>query len=536
MVPDIAKKGHSFTGAFAYYLHDKRQGDGQHPQTAERVAWTETLNLMTDDPDTARKIMTATAMQSDQLKKAAGVKAAGRKSTQHVYAYALSWHPDEAEGLTKADMMAAVGSTLKELKADHLQAVAVCHTDQKHPHVHVIINRVDPSDGRMHGFKNDRLILSDWANRYERERGQIVTPAREEKRKKREQHQDKKKRLDYAKQKRAEAAARPKDDLSPAAMLKDLGDAQKARHRQEWQELSVSNKDRRTAIYDDYRIRIKAAATLHRQEMKPIWREYYAEARERKNAFEDRERNVLGKVKNAFAATTFQHLRGTIDGSGKLSATFSNALSSQKRRAAFDDRLTIDKVALQQRLKGILDGEISELQTARKSALEGQRKTFDHSRAELIERQNIEREKVREAWRQLRTRPRDRSVDMRSTEGNEPVKNEFDASRKPPALTPKQPIKSATVSTPSPAPTPSGEVPRPTTHRQDVPAKDWKKSAPVQPAPRGLDGTEQASKDWKKTGAEKKDVQPPKDWGKKVERSSEIKKAPTPRRDLDRSR
>ena len=536
MVPDIAKKGHSFTGAFAYYLHDKREGDGQHPQTSERVAWTETRNLMTDNPDTARKIMTATAMQSDQLKKAAGVKAAGRKSTQHVYAYALSWHPDEAEGLTKADMIAAADSSLKELEADHLQSVVVCHTDQKHPHIHVIVNRVDPSDGRMHGFKNDRLILSDWANRYERERGQLVTPAREEKRKKREQYQDKQKRLDYAKQKRAEAAARPKDDLSPAAMLKDLGDAQKARHRQEWQELSASNKDRRTAIYDDYRTRIKAAAALHRQEVRPIWRKYYAEERERKQAFEDRERNVFGKVKNAFAATTFQHLRGAIDGSGKLSATFSNALSSQKRRAAFDDRLNLDKAALRKRLNAVLDGEVSELKTARKSDLAGQRQSLDHSRAELIERQNVEREKVREAWRQLRTRPRDRSVESISTEGNEPVKNEFDASRKPPAPAPKQPMKSATVSTPSPAPAPRGEVPRSTAQRRAVPAKNWKKSAPVQAAPRGLDGTEQASKDWKKTGAVQEDVQPPKDWGKKVERVSEIKKAPAPKRDLDRSR
>lgn len=530
MVPDIAKKGHSFTGAFAYYLHDKRQGDGQHPQTAERVAWTQTRNLMTDDPETARKIMTATAMQSDQLKKAAGVKAAGRKSTQHVYAYALSWHPDEAEGLTKADMMAAVDSTLKELKADHLQAVAVCHTDQKHPHVHVIINRVDPSDGRMHGFKNDRLILSDWANRYERERGQIVTPAREEKRKKREQHQDKQKRLDYAKQKRAEAAARPKDDLSPAAMLKDLGDAQKARHRQEWQELSASNKVRRAAIYDDYRVRIKTAATLHRQEVKPLWREYYAEEQKRKKAFEDRERNVFGKVKNAFSATTFQHLRGAIDGSGKLSATFSNALSSQKRRAAFDDRLNLDKAALRERLNAVLDGEISELQAARKSALADQRQSFDHSRAKLIERQNVERGKVREAWRQLRTRPRERSI-----EGSEPVKNEFDNSRKPTAPARQQPMKSATVSTPTPAPAPRGEVPRSTVQRQAVPAKDWKKEKPIE-QPRGLSGTDQVSNDWKKSGAAKEDVQPPKDWGRKVERSSEIRKAPTPSRDLDRSR
>ena len=60
MVPDIAKTGHSFNGAMSYYLHDKRQdGQDQHPQTAERVAWTETRNLATDDPERAKRIMIA---------------------------------------------------------------------------------------------------------------------------------------------------------------------------------------------------------------------------------------------------------------------------------------------------------------------------------------------------------------------------------------------------------------------------------------------------------------------------------------------
>ena len=62
MVPDIAKKGHSFNGAFAYYLHDKGA------DTAERVDWTETRNLMTDDPQAAKQVMIATALQADELK------------------------------------------------------------------------------------------------------------------------------------------------------------------------------------------------------------------------------------------------------------------------------------------------------------------------------------------------------------------------------------------------------------------------------------------------------------------------------------
>ena len=143
-------------------------------------------------------------------------------------------------------MVAAVDASLKELQAEHLQAIVVCHTDQDHPHVHVVLNRVDPMDGRMHPFKNDRLKLSDWANKYERERGNIVTPAREEKRQQREQYPDKEARQDYALAKRQEATARAQSDLSPAAMLKDLSEAQKLRHRQEWRNLSATNKDKRS--------------------------------------------------------------------------------------------------------------------------------------------------------------------------------------------------------------------------------------------------------------------------------------------------
>ena len=531
MVPDIAKKGHSFKGALAYYLHDKGT------DTAERVAWTETRNLMTDDPQAAKRIMIATALQSDELKKAAGVKTSGRKSNLHVYAYALSWHPDEAGTLDKAQMIAAVDASLKELKADHLQAVVVCHTDQKHPHVHVVLNRVDPFDGRMHGFKNDRLQLSDWANQYERERGNIVTPKREEKRQQREQNQDKKSRQDYARRKRDEAAARSKGDLSPAAMLKDLGDAQKSRHRQEWRDLSVDNKAKRNAIYDKYRNRIRDAAALHKKEVKPFWAAHFKNERDRKKAFDGREREFIGVVKNAMAATAYQHMTGKLDGKGKLSATFSNALSSQKRRVAFEGRLDIDKTKLREELKLILDHEIDSIKTSRKSALGEQRKSFDQSRTDLIETQDNERGKVREAWKQIYAARGSSAKYGISQKGHEPVKRDFDNSKRPVQSKPKQqPTKRATVSTPAPTPAPKGEVPRPQSKSQVVPkGKDWSKK-PVRADKSGLGGVAPAKKDWSRTGASKQSIQQPKDWSKKADRSSAVKKAPTPRRDLDRSR
>ena len=71
MIAQIAKRGTSFKGAGLYYLHDKKA------DTSERVAWTQTRNLQTDNPDMALRVMAATAMDKDRLKAQAGVSTQG---------------------------------------------------------------------------------------------------------------------------------------------------------------------------------------------------------------------------------------------------------------------------------------------------------------------------------------------------------------------------------------------------------------------------------------------------------------------------
>ncbi len=61
MIPHIAQRGHSFKGAGAYYLHDKKS------DTAERVLWTQTYNLPTQNPELALRVMAHTAMLSFHL-------------------------------------------------------------------------------------------------------------------------------------------------------------------------------------------------------------------------------------------------------------------------------------------------------------------------------------------------------------------------------------------------------------------------------------------------------------------------------------
>jgi hypothetical protein len=79
MVPAITEGGRSFKGAAAYYLHDKRQPGEAERMTGDRVGWTETVNLATDDAERAWRMMVHTAMMQGELKAASGEKATGRK-------------------------------------------------------------------------------------------------------------------------------------------------------------------------------------------------------------------------------------------------------------------------------------------------------------------------------------------------------------------------------------------------------------------------------------------------------------------------
>ncbi|WP_320197183.1 relaxase/mobilization nuclease domain-containing protein (plasmid) [Agrobacterium rosae] len=402
MVPDVAGTGHSFKGAFAYYLHDKRANDAL-PQLAssERVGWTETRNLATDDMHTAQRVMIATAKQADELKARAGVKATGRKSTKSVYAYSLSWSPDEAATLTRDEMVRAADASLKLLGAENRQAVIVCHTDQKHPHVHVIVNRVDPEDGRMLDGKNDHFKLSDWANEYERERGRVLTPRREEKRQQREQHPDKEKRREYIKQKRAAAKEQTHDPKTRAVMLRELGANQKVQHRDQWRDLAAREKTGRDQIYRASAATIAETIERHKAECKPIWAEHYRGKRAAERKFNQREKSVSGIVVNAWSAARHQQSTGQLNDRGLLTATLANVFSSKAREQAFLQAQELTRQQLASRLKSIGDKEVADLKGQRSQDLAKHRDLFQTERGTLIERQDGDRAKLREAWKQL---------------------------------------------------------------------------------------------------------------------------------------
>ena len=177
MVVKMSSPGRSFGGVADYCLHDPRvPGEAHHPESAERVEWTETRNLATSEGERAARIMAATAEASPDLKHLAGGAATGRKLEKPVCHYSLNWAKDETPD--RQEMSRAAEESLKALGMERHQALVVSHRDGQ-PHVHVIANRVDPESGQAAGLNRSKLKLSKWAEEYERGQGKIRCPQRE---------------------------------------------------------------------------------------------------------------------------------------------------------------------------------------------------------------------------------------------------------------------------------------------------------------------------------------------------------------------
>jgi len=170
MNPQVASGGRSFRGAFQYYMHDRGE------QTRDRIAWTHTENMLTDDPDKAWKVMAYTAKVQDRLKQASGIAATGRKAQKPVMAYSLSWHPDQKPD--KDHMLEAALESLKALGLQEHEALVVAHQDTPHRHVHVVVNRIHPVTGKVASSSNNFRKLSELAHQYSVKHGLDYSPQR----------------------------------------------------------------------------------------------------------------------------------------------------------------------------------------------------------------------------------------------------------------------------------------------------------------------------------------------------------------------
>ena len=194
-------------------MHDREA------KTSERVEFTETRNLPTNDPEKGMRWMSYTAMNADQLKERAGVDRRGRKSTAGaVYSFSLAWHPEqkpEQEEMTKAadSLMAKLGLS------DH-QAVYIAHNDADHQHIHGVVNLVNPENGKTAQVKMDHLTMSKWAEEYERKGGKVYCDARVQNNAERERLKQEKEQAEGLKQEFNKASDDKKKKQARSAFVK----------------------------------------------------------------------------------------------------------------------------------------------------------------------------------------------------------------------------------------------------------------------------------------------------------------------------
>jgi Relaxase/Mobilisation nuclease domain len=178
MIPRI-QTGSSFKGAGLYYLHDKRHEGEAERLTTDRVAWTHAINTLENDPEAVLSEMRRTAFDQPLLKMLSGNRIDGRPTEKTVMTVSLAWSPEQTP--TKDDMIEAGLSFLQHMKWEEHQVLFVSHDDTKHPHVHLIINRVHPETGMTIDDGWAKIRSQKWALAFERDHGHVYCAVREAK-------------------------------------------------------------------------------------------------------------------------------------------------------------------------------------------------------------------------------------------------------------------------------------------------------------------------------------------------------------------
>lgn len=221
MIPRVSRLGTGFSGAGLYYLHDKRELDDNRPsaeqymlhdkggaQTSNRLGFVELRNLPVRDPNPddrnacyeaaqkALRCMAWTAAHARDIRQASVAAAArgagmsyddyirtfnpyrGRPGQKPLYSLSIAFHPTKERMPTRQEMVTAADEVLAALGMSDRQCVIIQHTDTKHPHAHLIINRVSPETGLYAKTSNDFLRVSAWALDWERRTGLILCTER----------------------------------------------------------------------------------------------------------------------------------------------------------------------------------------------------------------------------------------------------------------------------------------------------------------------------------------------------------------------
>ena len=417
MVPNVTRGGTSFKGAAAYYLHDKEA------ETNERVAWTETVNLITSDPEKATRVMAATAMAQNELKIEAGIKATGRKLEKPVYVYSLSWHPDEQPD--KATMVEAARESLTALGVEDRQALIVCHTDESHPHVHVIVNRVSMEDGRAANMRGDHLKLSAWAESWEKRHGKIWCEARVQNNERRERGdfvrgstnlprlvfeavRDGTRALNDNRDARQAAADLKADQQGKAAELMAQGRAMHQHYRDELAGLAADYRRDKARIIEARRKERRQLREQLNVDFRQAKADLFARQQQAWRARASRERSLLGRAWNAYDSG-----RSAETAVGRIGQTILASVSTGSRIAALRRHQAEERQTTFQALNADARRREAELRADVDRRLDDHHQRHLAARASALRRYDAEKrdyaakwaersEARRDAWRQFR--------------------------------------------------------------------------------------------------------------------------------------
>lgn len=429
MINVITEHGSSFKGLAAYLLHDVDR------ESSDRVAWTETHGLATDDPERAWRIMTATAKSQAELKADAGVANTGRKSHKHVMHYVLSWHPEEREELTRDEMLSAAKASMTYLgtyegeklgkgkkakrtqHADEHQAVIVCHDEggDKPLHVHVMLNRVHPEHGVMLPDSKDYEKLSAWALDYRTAQGkEDYCPQRVQNAAKKAEgivtSNPRKPRNIYEQEQAIEASdpasrrrAQLVQHMAKAKELRAKHEQMKERHAAEVRELE----DKHWAAERDERAKtgeaIRSATSGIRSEYASKMDDMTARQAQEIDAFDEAKSTALGHARNAWAAFKTKAWMNEIR-TKPLEAMkhgFALAFSSGLQQQDIEAQHQKEQDAMTAERRAAERDAAREARMDEGFRLDDLRQNYHEQRGDLVFKHGMDAAKMKTEWRQL---------------------------------------------------------------------------------------------------------------------------------------
>ena len=412
------KYGKNFKGGAIYLLHDKQA------TTRKRVAWTQTRNISTNDPDAAWRVMAATAMDQDRLKKEAGIRPGGKPGKGPVLHMTLSWHAEEADELTRGEMLRAAYGAIRSIKLEDRQALIICHNDEPQPHLHILLNRVSPKDGRLPRDYKDYKKLSRWAKKYEKERGKIYCPQRVINEKARDRGEyvkaegNKARHLLEMQQAINDNSAKKRleqQHCREASIIKAEERRKRDYHTKTWAALQQAHKQRTAAIKEQAKRDIARIKMDIRNRFRPLWDQQYHTHQAAMRKFEQDEQRAIGRMKNAMKSIDFRSLlrRGATkqyendDGRVKtISKAFEVLGNSGARLQSLKSQHKAQERDLEKRQKEQERAAAKERKAQQQRQLSENRQRYLKERNDILLAQSMDRAKIKAAWQEKGRRMR----------------------------------------------------------------------------------------------------------------------------------